>query len=374
MLTFGIPQSVADLFESCTGPEIRALTEKIVGAIRDEKVKLRPSLKQMHEGLMEAKRRNQNMTEAIASGVFNVVTQNLVISGVMDGYGTIQRVGRSLVTEIATPNEESGKIVGFTEEATIEQVREGEEYKAAGFTDKYVTFENKKFGRHIPLTKEAIQFDKTGQVLDRARTLGVTLAEHEEETILKTIMDLTDYRAYYPAGTQTALYSTTAGESVNQTPKNNQQINALADWTDIDNSNKLLASKKKENGKPIPLASDNAILVPYALAATAEYVTKNTADTRSNIPAGSMVPQRIVVPGGTWASPFLDANSATEWYYGSFKRQFVLTRVWGPLTEWIAGQGQVSMMLRDIFGTYLVSTFFGVRARDFRFVVKNTAS
>ncbi len=191
---------------------------------------------------------------------------------------------------------------------------------------------------------------------------------------MNTIQDVAGFEGYNPAGTQTTLYVAGANESKTQAPaKNLLASNALADWTDIDGAWQLLGSKIGENGKPIGAATRVSILAPWALRGTAGYVKDNTKDTRATINADAPRMLRESLPDGARYSPFLDLQSASTWYMGDFRRQFVKTSYWDMETRFISGENEASFQLRDIFGTFLTSSYFDHIATDFRFVIQNTA-
>lgn len=374
MQHYGLPTNVAALFRSKTESDARVICDTICEAIRDAKNPIQPSLKQLYDGLeMALQDPETKFSEAVASGIFTTVTGTAIISAVMAAYASIPRVGRGLINEMPV-NNESGKIAGFTDGGGLIEIGEAEEYKESEIGDKYVTFKARKYGRKLSITREAVAFDQTGQLLNRASRLGERMADFEEKLILYKIADATGYESYYPAGTQTALFSTNATETLTQTPANNSQTNALADWTDLNNVYKLLATKKNEAGDPIGISSNIALLAPYALKGTARYIISNTKDTQSSKSSAIAIPaETTATPGGDFYSPFLDALAVGTWYMGDFRRQYTLCRVWGPETQWVRGNDAPSMTMRDIIGAYKVSTFLDVVATDFRFVIRNTA-
>lgn len=365
----GFSDGVLTLFESKTAAGIEATTQTIVEQIRERKV--RPSFKDLQDGLILTMRVNPNLTEAIASDVFNTINREVIIDAVMQGYESVPRIGRELVTVIDIKGKKEARIARAIKKSRAEETKELEEYKKGELSDEYATGALKKYGEQIILSIEAIEEDQTGTVVQEARDVGMGLAEDEEEIILNTIQDATGYEAYRPAGTQTALYVAGAAESTTQAPaKNLKTSNALADWTDIDNALQLLGSKLGKSGKPIGVPSNISLLVPWALRGTAAYITRNTKDTRATINADA--PQLLALPDGARASAWLDTQSTTTWYLGDFARQFLYLRRWALRTIAIAGSRQASLLVRDIDRIYLAQIYFGIMAKDFRTVIKNT--
>lgn len=365
----GFSDGVLTIFENKTTAGIKGTTQTIVEQIRARKVE--PSFRDLRDGLLLTMRANPNMTEAIASDVFNTVNREVIVDAVLQGYESVPRIGRDLVTVIPIKGKKQARLARAIKKSRAEQVMELEEYPKAELSDEYTTGDLKKYGEQIVLSIEAIEEDQTGTVVQEARDVGMGLAEDEEEIILNTIQDVAGNEAYRPAGTQTALYVAGAAESETQAPaKNLKASNALANWTDVDAALQLLGSKLGKSGKPIGVPSNISMLVPWALRGTAAYITRNTKDTRATINADA--PQLLALPDGARASAWLDLQSTSTWYLGDFKRQFVYLKRWALRTKEIAGSGQASLLVRDIDRVYLAQIYFGVMAKDFRTVIKST--
>ena len=68
-------------------------------------------------------------------------------------------------------------------------VREGQEYNTVGFGEEYVeTPMTTKHGEIIAITREAVFFDRTGMVLQRAALVGEILGLSKEKRLLQTII------------------------------------------------------------------------------------------------------------------------------------------------------------------------------------------
>ncbi len=370
---YRMPHDVAALFAKQDANGILVTRDRIIESIKGDEA-LRPSFKQLYDGLVMAMAQNEHMTESNTSDLFANISRSVVLTEVMQGYSSVDKVGPNLVRTVPTPGRRTGQIGRSTFGEQPKEVGENEDYPKVGLLEKYVTFENKKYGLALELSKEAVMEDQTGTVLDNAQSVGRRLAEMEEDITLQAITDQTGYESYYPAGTQTALFSTTASpQSKTQTPANNQIVNALTDWTDFDLAHQTLGSKIGEDGRPIAAGSSIGYLGPWALRGTAQYIQEQTKDTRANRSANKP-PIFVDMPGGMNHTPFLDQISNTEWYLGDFKRQYVKTVYWPLTTEFLPGENDSALLLRDTFGVYKASIFFDVVATDFRFVVKNTSS
>ena len=75
------------------------------------------------------------------------------------------------------------------EGADVTLVREGQEYNTVGFGEEYVeTPMTTKHGEIIAVTREAVFFDRTGMVLQRAALVGELLGLAKEKRLLQMIV------------------------------------------------------------------------------------------------------------------------------------------------------------------------------------------
>lgn len=359
-------ETVANICESMVTPD-----RTIAGNAHKQPTRI--SMLALYRGIETAMRLDPDLTEAIATTTFQSINRTQVVDEVLQGYAEVARVGRDLVTMSNQPGKKSGTMARATTSGTLTAIKEGEEYPQIGLSDKNVTFKPTKYAGQIPLTVETVMEDQTGTVLDEARNVGREGGAIEEKTILNTIMDLAGFQGYRPAGVTTTLYVDGGDESQTQTPTNNiKTSNALENWTDIDAARVLLGTKVKENGEPIATPVNLALLAPIALQGAGGYIVQNTKDTRAN--RGANAPREVLnLPGGNFYSPYLDAQSVSTWFLGDFKRQFTQVIYWALKAFFVQGTTNSEMALRDIWGAYAASIFFDVIARDFRFVIKNTA-
>jgi len=144
-------------------------------------------------------------------------------------------------------------------------VQEGKPYPTAGVTEDWMdTATTLKRGFIVPVTKEAIWFDRTGQVLKEAADLTSAFGLNKEKRAIDCVIDenTTAHRHNW-RGTTYATYKT-SGEWINS-----KTSNALVDWTDIDAVEQLFANMVDPNtGEPIEIMPNTLIVTP-ALEATA---------------------------------------------------------------------------------------------------------
>ena len=71
----------------------------------------------------------------------------------------------------------------------VTKIKEGEPFRSVGFSEEYIeTPATDKHGVIIPVTKEAVFFDRTGLVLERAKTVGELLGLQKEKRLLGLVM------------------------------------------------------------------------------------------------------------------------------------------------------------------------------------------
>lgn len=299
--------------------------------------------------------------EAITSGDLTTVTGSLIHSKIIDGYNQLDLIGDRLVTVVPS-KVKTQTVAGFTDTEGVEEVAEHEPYPYSGFEDKFVTIKNKKFGRLIDITEEAIMMDQTHQVLDRARKLGRSAALLREKTILQAVQDVNS-EAYWPSNTATALYSANNANLASTNPFNAAGLAAV----------KKLAHQMKGDGNDpdyvAVILSGQQILVPVDLEEEAWELAHSTGHPETAERADNYWKGQFEV----LSSPYITEQSSTTWYWGNFKENFWLTDVW-PLQTFSARPGNLQEIERDIRFIFKTRLYFGVGAVDYRYVFKSTAA
>lgn len=144
-------------------------------------------------------------------------------------------------------------------------VQEGKPYPTAGVAEDWIdTAPTYKRGFIVPVTKEAIYFDRTSQVLAECSNLTEAFGLNKEKRAIDCVIDenTTAHRHRWKDTTY-ATYQTS-------TPWiNSKTSNALVDWTDIDAVEQLFANMVDPNtGEPIEVGPNTLIVTP-SLEATA---------------------------------------------------------------------------------------------------------
>lgn len=302
-------------------------------------------------------------TEAIASSSFPKITGELINSRIISAYDGVKMIGDQLVTTVQS-NVERPKVAGFTDAETPEEVPELHEYKDSTITEKWVTGQNIKYGRLLSVSEEMIMFDQTGQVLDRARRIGMKAAQWRERLILQGIQDI-NTTVYRPQEVPTAFYSTANG--------NLKTSNAFGE-SGMEEIEVLVHNQKDDSlgvdtDDYIGVAIMNPmVLIPKALDVEASQLANSTLVPESNDNAINTFKGKFEV----LTSPFVSQQSATTWYYGDFKEDFWWTEVW-PLQTFTQPANNQDAFKFDIKARFKTRMFGGIMAVDFKHSYKSTA-
>ncbi|MFA7098196.1 MAG: hypothetical protein WC383_17150, partial [Gammaproteobacteria bacterium] len=179
---------------------------------------------------------------------------------------------------------------------------------------------------------------------------------------------------YRPEGTGTALYSATANTPGTRAPSGTRkESNAFADYTDLEAARQLLATMKNERGRRIAVPrSQIALLVPDALIDKVARVLNSEMTPGVENEVSSWGPRGMFhVPiERVYSSPKLDDLSASAWYYGAFRRQFV--RKWKMRYEIVTlGMDTQAYLNSQIAFQARIAWDCEVGATDYVYVVQN---
>lgn len=325
------------------------------------------------------------------SRTFANITQALLGREVIDAFTLPGLIGDQLVMNYPsrTLNE---KLPGFTASEGSQRVLEGQDYpESKGITGMYVgTDVATKNGIIIAVTEEAIFFDQTGMLMDRARGIGEKTALDKELTILRGVTGTVS--PFYPSGTidsnfyQAGPYAADPENPLVPTAKGNLiASNPLVDWTSIEASRVAFNTRRDSEGDPI-LVQARQLLVPDALRATAlravgttqvvDDPNTSTGAAARKLMSTSNSPLAELL-GGTptiLSSPILDFLSiTTSWFHGDFKRQFRWKDIWPLQTFAVQSPDDPDRFKRDIVAKIKVRFYGGIFAKSWEYVNRNNA-
>lgn len=331
---------------------------------------------------------NSKLSLAESTGMVNTaafanITGQIAFNAAMAGYESEEFIFTRKIPTIQT--QFSGeKIPGISDLGDQAQiVAEGRPYPLAGVSEDWVeTPSTLKRGFIVPVTKEAIFFDRTGILLRQASDLGKSFGLNKEKRAIDCIIDQNTTAARYRwRGTTYATYQTT-------TPWINKKTsNGLEDWTDIGNAEQLLANMVDPNtGEPINVMADTIIVTPEKESAAMRildaigiayhsggYVT-NASVSQSNGP-NPVGRGRYSTKYSVMSSRHLPGRLATDtdWFLGNPAKAFAYMQNWAA-TYTQAPMNSEEEFNSDIVYRYKVSERGAFATMDPRYMIWNTVA
>lgn len=309
-----------------------------------------------------------------ATAFLNVASQ-LVSAKILESYTQEAFVVSKLVSTIPT-RLDGEKIPGVSRVSEgLDEIHPGMPYPNLGFGEDYVeTPSTAKRGLIVPVTKEAIFFDRTHLVLSRAAEVGEILGLNKEKRLLDAVIGATN--TYKWRGTGYDTYQTSSPWV------NVKSGNELIDWTDVDAAEQLMAEILDPNtGEPV-LVQPNTVLVTGAYREAAARVfgameirfTGSGSETqtlvanplrRYDVEESRLMFRRIV------ASGVAAADAKKWWFLGDFKKAFAYMENW-PITVARAPQNSEAEFSNDIVARFKASERGAAAVLNPRYVVKCT--
>lgn len=318
------------------------------------------------------------LREAAGDGIdvtaFRNITGQIVYSKILEGYQHEAFVASRLVDTIPT-RFDGEKIPGAAKLGdAAESIHPGMPYPTYGFGEDWIeTPSTTKHGFIVPVTREAIFFDRTNLVLARAAEVGEALGLNKEKRLLDVLIGATN--PFVWKGTAYDTYQAA-------TPWiNTLGSNELIDWTDVDAVEQLFANMlDPHTGEPILLRGTTVLVAPayrhaahrifqaneirYTSGATETIVTNPMAsEYRVEV---SRLMYRRVIAAGTAA-----ADAKKWWFAGDFARAFAYMENW-PITVTQAPTNSEAEFTHDIVVRYKASERGAAAVLDPRYVVKST--
>jgi len=321
--------------------------------------------------------------EAVDVTAFSNITGQVIRSKILEAYQQEAFAVSKLVDTVPT-RLDGERIAGMgrvSNEAA--EVAPGMPYANLGFGEDYIdTPQTAKHGFIVPVTKEAVFFDRTHLILQRAAEVGEVLGLNKEKRLVDLVIGAMNnykwkgvsYNTYSGTGTGTAP----DGSWINVTDQE------LLDWTDVDAAEQLFADILDPNtGEPVLIQATTVLVMPaYRHAAhrvfNAAEITYTTAGetvaTTAANPLGryrvaeSRLAYRRVIASGQAA-----AAAKKWWFIGDFKKAFAYMENW-PITVTkspVHGEAEFS---QDIVVRYKASERGAAAVINPRYIVKSTGA
>jgi hypothetical protein len=313
--------------------------------------------------------------DGVDTSAFLNVAGQVIYSKIMEAYAQEAFVVSKMVDTIVT-RLDGEKIPGVARiEDNVDGIQPGMPYPSLGFGEDYIeTPSTTKRGFIVPVTREAIFFDRTHLILSRAAEVGEILGLDKEKRLVDLVIGATNN--YKWKGTAYNTYQTA-------TPWiNTRSGNELVDWTDVDAAEQLFADILDPNtGEPV-LVHPSAVLVMPAYRHAAYRVFKadaitytaagaETATAASNplsryrVEESRLAYRRIIASGQT------AANAKKWWFLGDFKKAFAYMENW-PITVTQSPRNSEAEFNNDIVVRFKASERGAAAVLNPRYVVKCT--
>jgi hypothetical protein len=321
--------------------------------------------------------------EGVDVTAFSNITGQIVQSRIMQSYTQDAFVLSKLIGTIPTrlDGERIPGIGRISDE--VAEVRPGMPYPNLGFTEDYIdTPQTTKRGFIVPVTREAIFFDRTHLILQRAAEVGEILGLNKEKRLIDLLIGTANN--YKWKGT---AYNTYSGTGTGVAPDGawiNTTTEELVDWTDVDAAEQLFADILDPNtGEPVLVQTTTVLVMPaYRYAAhrifdaeeiTYQAVGAATATTAAN-PLGnyrvaeSRLAYRRIMAGGHTA-----VEAKKWWFIGDFAKAFAYMENW-PITVTQSPPNSEAEFSQDIVVRFKASERGAAAVINPRYVVKSTGS
>jgi hypothetical protein len=299
----------------------------------------------------------QESMAALDTTAFVGVTGQILINKLLDAYSQEEFVVSKLVPTVPTRlNGERIPGIAMPRDPgeDVTKIKEGEPFRHVGFSEEYIeTPATDKHGLIIPLTKEAVFFDRTGLVLERAKTVGELLGLQKEKRLLGVVIGAVNaYREKRTGDTVPVNLHTFYAADDNARWTNHFDGNGLVDYTNLDYADQQFAQTVDPNtGEPIILGK-RFVLAPAQVRTRVQQIAGATQLwklTQTTMWPGSVNFPGVATVGGnvrpdlsfaTSAQLYaqlkaqLGLDSATAqgyWFYGDIAKAFAYMENW-PIT------------------------------------------
>ena len=281
---------------------------------------------------------------SIQASAFPILTGTLAIAAINAAYAALPTIGERLVTEMEDSKKVTTMAAVHSLDNQVDEVKELQDFPEIGTDEEKVEIRHRKNGRKLTISAEAISENEIPDIVSRINALGKIAGTWVEKQTIRRICDYDGSKSvaaepyvYRPAGTGTAIYSSTANTPGPRAPSGTRiDNNALVDETDLDAARTRLVSFVDNSGEHIAHDwSSVSLLLPEALIGTAMKIFN------SEMVPGVVNEYSNWGPRGRWNLPTdrilssarLDDLSTSAWYMGDFAGQF--TRKWKLRFEYV---------------------------------------
>lgn len=347
------------------------------------------SLRELFEGLVEdgpeiVRSWNPNAKSAqmfefayVDTSAFSHITGTLLFTRLMQDYQLEEFILTRIVPNIPTQfsGEKVPGVTGIGDEATI--VGESVDYPLVGLGEDWITTPpTVKRGMIIPITREAIFFDRTGLILRKAAEIGRWMGVNKEKRLADLLIGTTNNYKWRDTTYNTYQTSSPWINSITG--------NELNDWTDIDNMEQLFVNMLDPNtGEPIVITGAQLMVSPAKMH-VARHITQATTVEKVDNLAAAITYRSLganMVAGYTpfasryvyrrlIASGLSAADAANVMFFGNFAEAFAYFENW-PIQVTQAPQNSEPEFTADIVARFKVSERGQAVVMNPRYVIKS---
>lgn len=324
--------------------------------------------------------------EGVDVSAFSNITGQIFYNKILEGWTLVTKMSDQLVSTVSTKLD--GEKMPWLSHVISEgdAIRPGGNYPEANFSERYIeTPATTKYGMIVSVTKEAIFFDLTGQMMRAAGEVGEKLGYNKEKRVLKLVLGLTN--SYKLNGTSLNTYLTSGSNWINSASSS-----PLVDWTSLEQAYILFSKiKDPDTNLPIIVEPKDVFVMPAKYFTASRIANATEVETTypgygASSPAapgnvkmktGNPVPWKMTPITSPLAYQLLvdsgltDTQAREYWYIGDFKKAFAYMENW-PLTVSQAPAGNVKEFEQDIVVRYKASERGVPAVMDPRYVAKFT--
>jgi len=321
--------------------------------------------------------------DGVDATAFSNITGQIVQAKILESYRREAFVLSQLVETIPTRLDgERIPGIGRLGDGAAE-VRPGMPYPNLGFAEDYIdTPQTTKRGFIVPVTKEAIFFDRTHLILQRAAEVGEVLGLNKEKRLLDLLIGAENNYKWKGAAYNT--YSNTGSGAAPDGDWINQMTDELVDWTDIDKAEQLFADILDPNtGEPVLIQATTVLVMPaYRHAAhrifnAVEIAYGSAGAATTTTAANPLGHYKVVESRLAYRRIIADGNAAEDakkwWFIGDFRKAFAYMENW-PITVTQSPANGEAEFNQDIVVRYKASERGAAAVINPRYVVKSTGS
>ncbi len=283
------------------------------------------------------------LTEAgdgVDSTAFSEITGRVVTTRMIDEYNLAIGPAEQLVTTEPNVVNDLERKPGFSGLGDVaEAVHEGMPYQNVGFGEDFQDMpRGQKYGLIVPVTREAVFFDRTGQLLERAAKVGEVLGYRKAREIYQMVIGVTNNYNWGGTAYNTFLPGA-AGD-----PWTNIHSQQLIDWTNIDTAEELFQEMTDPNtGQPIMIGGRQIGVMPSRFSNALRIL--NAMDVRHTTAGGvvtvspnpkSSRSYQLIDMGPLCRSEAVATNDFGEpnelWWLGDFRKTFAYRENWSIQT------------------------------------------